>query len=230
MSSEKDCRNLDEYKDLFQNIRYAKDYNDYNLYNSLSDFLNLKKIIGYFIAKSEVRAVRNLLSKCEVSLIVDIPCGAGKLFPLYDNMTVIGIDSSEAMLSQVTKRNNIKVIKGDIRNIPLPDNYVDMAICHRFLHRIKPRLHEVILKEIFRVTKKYAILYYSVKGPFSRFIFNMERLFHIGTRGNVYYMTENDIIKELEKLEWDILTTRTVLPFGISTGFLVLLKKGISRK
>lgn len=95
-------------------------------------------------------------------LVVDVGCGSGYFTRilaqgLKGKGKVVGIDPDETLISEaekIAKKKgllNIQFMVGSIYEIPLPDNYADLVVCHIVLCNI-PRQFDAIL-EMKRVTK-----------------------------------------------------------------------------
>ncbi|OPG70567.1 SAM-dependent methyltransferase [Pseudomonas ogarae] len=109
-------------------------------------------------------------------LVLDLPCGAGRFWPLLaekPNRVIIGADNSEAMLktaleaqpSEVVKR--VRPLHTSAFDIALPDNAVDSIFCMRLLHHIgEPAYRLAILKEFERVSRDSVIVSLWVDGNF----------------------------------------------------------------
>ena len=229
MPKENNSNTYDAYSARFKDTDYAHTYHQSSCLRSISELTNIKKSLGLLVRKFEVNAVLSLLSLCKGNSVLDVPCGSGKLIQdlLDRKYSVIGIDSSKEMLTQIGNRNsgNLLLMEADIRKIPLEDNSVDIAICHRFLHRIPPEIHPAALKEIYRVSKGYAIFYFSINRTLTRTVVSLEKFFNIGDRGRIFYMSKNAIKEELSSRGWDFIKDRSVMPLGISAGYLIAVRK-----
>lgn len=216
------------YSELFKNENYAKNYHNLSSIKSISEALDPKKLAGWIVAKFEIRAIDRMLKFCRGNLIIDVPCGSGKLFPkfLEKKYDFIGIDASGDMLSNIQNSFliGLNIIQADIRNLPLRNDYFDVIVSNRFLHRIPPKDHEAALKEFHRISKNYLIVYFSVETFFSNVIYFLERVLNIGDRGEIFYISQESIKEELDLCGWSVLKTTTVLPL-ISTGYVVVAKK-----
>jgi SAM-dependent methyltransferase len=112
----------------------------------------------------------------EPGLVLDLPCGAGRFWPLLaekPNRVIIGADNSESMLKIATQAQPADVVKRvqplhtSAFDIALPDNAVDSIFCMRLLHHIGEAEHRrVILREFERVTRDSVILSLWVDGNF----------------------------------------------------------------
>jgi ubiquinone/menaquinone biosynthesis C-methylase UbiE len=219
-----------EYQRKYIDFIEAEKYNQSFKLKSSYDYFNIKKLIGFLVAKREQNCVFKLLFAVgPIQSVLDVPCGTGKLIKdLLNNVKteVIGIDASEAMLLKIeTRDNRLKLITADIDNIPLDNDFVDLTICHRFLHRMSPENVKLIMKEIYRVSKEYAIFYFAVKGPLTNFTQKIEKLLRIGDSKDIFYMTKKNIKDQVIACGWDSIKEKSVLPMGISTGYLILVKK-----
>lgn len=112
----------------------------------------------------------------EPGLVLDLPCGAGRFWPLLaekPNRVIIGADNSEAMLKIATLAQPPEVVKR-VRplltsgfDIDLPDNSVDSIFCMRLLHHIGEAEHRLaLLREFARVTRDSVIISLWVDGNF----------------------------------------------------------------
>jgi ubiquinone/menaquinone biosynthesis C-methylase UbiE len=121
-------------------------------------------------------ARRALTLAGEPGLVLDLPCGAGRFWPLLaekSNRVIIGADNSEAMLqtamgaqpADVVKR--VQPLQTSAFDIALPDNAVDSIFCIRLLHHIGEPAHRLaILREFERVSRDSVIVSLWVDGNF----------------------------------------------------------------
>jgi ubiquinone/menaquinone biosynthesis C-methylase UbiE len=109
-------------------------------------------------------------------LVLDLPCGAGRFWPMLaekPNRVIIGADSSESMIKTALQGQPADVVKRvqplhtSAFDIALPDNSVDSIFCMRLLHHIGEAEHRrVILREFERVTRDSVIVSLWVDGNF----------------------------------------------------------------
>ena len=109
-------------------------------------------------------------------LVLDLPCGAGRFWPLLaekPNRHIIGADYSAGMLdiacrsqpAQVVKR--VQPLQTSAFAIDLPDNAVDSIFCMRLLHHVgKSADRMALLREFHRVTRDSVIVSLWVDGNF----------------------------------------------------------------
>lgn len=112
----------------------------------------------------------------EPGLILDLPCGAGRFWPVLAekaNRAIIGADNSESMLKVAAKAQPADVVKRVKRlqtsafDIELPDNAVDCIFCMRLLHHIGDAEHRMtLLREFERVSRDSVIISLWVDGNF----------------------------------------------------------------
>lgn len=103
--------------------------------------------------------------------VLDVPFGTGRFVNLYlqKHMAVFGLDASADMLQ--IARTQLKedfskcdVRIGDAARLPYPSEYFDIVVCVRFLsHVLSYNKAKRTIKELARVTRKYAILQFRVR-------------------------------------------------------------------
>jgi ubiquinone/menaquinone biosynthesis C-methylase UbiE len=126
--------------------------------------------------RDEQLARKALALAGEPGLVLDLPCGAGRFWPVLAekaNRAIIGADSSESMLKVAAKAQPADVVKRIKRlqtsafDIGLPDNAVDCIFCMRLLHHIGDAEHRMtILREFERVSRDSVIVSLWVDGNF----------------------------------------------------------------
>lgn len=105
--------------------------------------------------------------------VLDVPFGTGRFVPylLEKEMEIYGLEISQDMIEEAAKILGDDLKKctiniGDATQMPYDDNYFDMVICFRFLQNIiSYDQAKIVLKEISRVTKKYAIIEMPIRKP-----------------------------------------------------------------
>ena len=109
-------------------------------------------------------------------LVLDLPSGAGRFWPLLaekPNRVIIGADNSADMLktacaaqpAHVVKR--VRPLQTSAFDIDLPDNAVDSIFCMRLLHHVGQSEHRLaLLREFQRVTRDSVIVSLWVDGNF----------------------------------------------------------------
>lgn len=112
----------------------------------------------------------------EPGLVLGLPCGAGRFWPLLaqkPSRVIIGADNSASMLKVATVAQPADVVKRvrplqtSAFDIDLPDNSVDSIFCMRLMHHIGDSQHRLaILREFHRVTRDSVIISLWVDGNF----------------------------------------------------------------
>ncbi|AXM96305.1 class I SAM-dependent methyltransferase [Pseudomonas plecoglossicida] len=126
--------------------------------------------------RDEQLARRALALAGEPGLVLDLPCGAGRFWPLLaekPNRVIIGADNSEAMIQTACASQppevvaRVRPLQTSAFAIDLPDNSVDSIFCMRLLHHIGDAAHrKTILSEFQRVSRDSVILSLWVDGNF----------------------------------------------------------------
>lgn len=126
--------------------------------------------------RDEQIARRALKLADEPNLVLDLPCGAGRFWPLLaerPNRVIMAADYSEAMLAtalagqpeEVVERVN--TFQTSAFDIQLGANAVDCIFCIRLLHHIEAAEHRLtMLREFHRVTRDTVILSLWVDGNY----------------------------------------------------------------
>ena len=126
--------------------------------------------------RDEQLARRALTLAGDPGLVLDLPCGAGRFWPLLaekDNRVIIGADNSADMLRTACAAQPAEVVR-KVRPlhtsafaIDLPDNAVDSIFCMRLLHHIGETEHRrALLGECRRVTRDSLIVSLWVDGNY----------------------------------------------------------------
>jgi len=126
--------------------------------------------------RDEQLARKALTLAGEPGLVLDLPCGAGRFWPLLaekPNRVIIGADNSESMIKTAMQAQPADVVKRvqplhtSAFDIALPDNAVDSIFCMRLFHHIGEAAHrKTILSEFQRVSRDSVILSLWVDGNF----------------------------------------------------------------
>ncbi|MBW5414271.1 class I SAM-dependent methyltransferase [Pseudomonas sp. MAG002Y] len=126
--------------------------------------------------RDEQLARRALRLAGQPNLVLDLPCGAGRFWPLLaekQNRVIIGADNSADMLAvacasqpkEIVQR--VRTLQTSAFAIDLPDNAVDSIFCMRLVHHIADSADRLeMFKEFNRVTRDTVILSLWVDGNF----------------------------------------------------------------
>ena len=112
----------------------------------------------------------------EPGLVLDLPCGAGRFWPLLaekPNRKIIGADYSAAMLDVACKSQpadiakRVQPLQTSAFAIDLPDGAVDSIFCMRLMHHVGQSADRMaLLREFHRVTRDSVIVSLWVDGNF----------------------------------------------------------------
>ncbi|WP_278388935.1 class I SAM-dependent methyltransferase [Pseudomonas oryzihabitans] len=110
------------------------------------------------------------------NLVLDLPSGAGRFWPLLAekrNRLIIGADYSEDMLATAREQQpadvvaRVKTLQTSAFAIDLSDNSVDCIFCMRLFHHVGESADRLaLLQEFHRVTRDSVILSLWVDGNF----------------------------------------------------------------
>lgn len=125
----------------------------------------------------DVQVARHALKLAdEPNLVLDLPCGAGRFWPMLaerSNRVILAADNSADMLATARTAHSaavvarIKTFQTSAFAIDLGANAVDCIFCIRLLHHIESAEHRLaILREFHRVSRDTVILSLWVDGNY----------------------------------------------------------------
>jgi ubiquinone/menaquinone biosynthesis C-methylase UbiE len=125
----------------------------------------------------DVQVARHALKLAdEPNLVLDLPCGAGRFWPMLaerSNRVILAADNSADMLATARSAQpaavlaRIKTFQTSAFAIDLGANAVDCIFCIRLLHHIESAEHRLaILREFHRVSRDTVILSLWVDGNY----------------------------------------------------------------
>lgn len=110
----------------------------------------------------------------EPSLVLDLPCGAGRFWPLLasqPNRAILAADNSADMITVAQAAQpadvvaRVKAFQTSAFDIDLGDNAVDCIFCMRLIHHMAQSKHRLtMLREFHRVTRDTLIISLWVDG------------------------------------------------------------------
>lgn len=106
------------------------------------------------LVELEQPVVREILDGLPRGVALDAACGTGRHSAYLASLghTVIGVDSSAAMLERAREKvPGGEFLEGDLHDLPLPDDHVDLVVCALALVHV-PDL-EPVLAELVRVLR-----------------------------------------------------------------------------
>ncbi|WP_426140268.1 class I SAM-dependent methyltransferase [Pseudomonas sp. DWP3-1-2] len=156
-------------------LEFSRKYNQQHAQKYLQKHQdNLSRRLSH--RRDEQLARKALKLAGDPGLVLDLPCGAGRFWPLLaekPNRVIIGADNSADMLSTACQSQPVEVVKRvqplqtSAFAIDLPDNAVDSIFCMRLLHHVGDAAHRVaLLQEFQRVTRDSVIISLWVDGNF----------------------------------------------------------------
>ncbi len=121
-------------------------------------------------------ARRALKDAGEPNLVLDLPCGAGRFWPLLaeaPNRVILAADNSADMLQTALAGQppevvgRVKAFQTSAFDIDLSDNAVDSIFCMRLIHHVADHEHRIaLLRECARVTRDTLIISLWVDGNY----------------------------------------------------------------
>ncbi len=163
----------------------------------------------------------------EPALVLDLPSGAGRFWPLLaerPNRQIIAADNSADMLAVARAAQPADIVarvhtfQTSAFAIDLPDNSVDSIFCMRLLHHISARPHRLaMLREFHRVTRDTVIVSAWVDGNFKawrrrRLEHERDQLGREGQNRNRFIIERSRIEAEFAAVGFQILGHHDFLP------------------
>lgn len=189
----------------------------------------------------DVQLARRALKRVgDPGLVLDLPCGAGRFWPLLAekaNRVIIGADNSENMLrvacasqpAEVVQR--VKPLQTSAFAIDLPDSSVDSIFCMRLVHHIGEAAdRSVLLREFHRVTRDSVILSLWVDGNYKawkrgRLEQRRQARGKVGSYQNRFVLPREQVEQEFRAAGFRIDTHYDFLP-GYAMWRVYVLRKG----
>ncbi|MCX5806895.1 MAG: glycosyltransferase [Proteobacteria bacterium] len=140
-------------------------------------------------SQNDYDILKDVITTFKPDRILDVGCGTGRLFPLFDSLNVkevVGQEVSAKALRIANKRytlKNIKTINTSLLDLDLPSKFFDLAVSNRVLQHV-PKV------EIDLYVKKLAEL--------SKYIY-INEMCESDAVEEFYYMFQHDYEKLFEK-------------------------------
>jgi ubiquinone/menaquinone biosynthesis C-methylase UbiE len=156
----------------YQDEKTAREYHDQFTRWSL------RHLSHGLVASAERRAVRRLLESIrhQVTDAIDVPCGTGKLVPVFRKLGLSAIEGDVSAPMMVFAREQVRraglsspFVRLDITALPFASACVDVVVCLRLLHRVPLDVKVAALREMFRVSRRFAIVSYGVASRWHNF-------------------------------------------------------------
>lgn len=215
-----------EGKSHYQNKDIAEKYD--SQFRSPLRISNLReKLVGW----GEQAAFQRLVSQVpQTGSILDIACGTGRYveFLLRQGYQVGGVDISPEMLTIAQKRvdrhsNLLFLQKEDAERLPFDDKHFDGVTCMRLYHRVPPPARLQMLREVKRVGRGWAILFFGMSTPWLCIRRAVRSRVFPGRPSNPYPLTLEKVCEELGSVGFTLKDHAWVLPF-IAEGMIVLVE------
>ena len=106
-------------------------------------------------AKVDYPIYKAYLERTRPKRLLDMGCGSGRLFPLYNELTipeVIGIDISPRAISKCPNYPNYSAQVMKVEDLDFPPNYFDAAISNAVLRHLPPG--SIINQAITRIAEQ----------------------------------------------------------------------------
>jgi len=146
---------LNEIKDLIKKVPANEDVSIFDVSKGYKAWAETYDSVPNLLIEIEEPTVKSVLTKFKPGVALDAACGTGRYSEFLNSLghKVTGIDLSPDMLFQARKTRSKKInfIQGDLTEIPMKDESIDLAICAlAFAHF--PKLDKV-LSELSRVVR-----------------------------------------------------------------------------
>lgn len=128
----------------------------------------------------DIQLARRALKQAgDPGVVLDLPCGAGRFWPLLaskSDRVILAADNSSDMISiaqagqpaDIVKR--VDTFQTSAFSIDLADGAVDCIFCMRLLHHISDNSHRIaLLREFYRVSRDTVIVSLWVDGNYKAF-------------------------------------------------------------
>ena len=120
-------------------------------------------------------AIRTLSTGRQKPLVLDAPCGTGRITEWLLGMgcEVIAADIAAPMIEVARARcarfgDRVRFVQADLESLTLPDRSVDVVTCVRLFHHLATEQRGRILKELGRVSRDAVIVNVALSSPYYR--------------------------------------------------------------
>jgi len=171
-------------------------------YRRQQDRLSLRTLRLNLLARAEVATIARALRQVSPEgLLLDIPAGTGKLWPLFEQIgvRVVAADASVAMLAQAECPPFVTTAVLDITAIPYADGAFDGAVSLRLLHRLPPRARRRALSELARVSSRWVIVSFAYSGGLHGFRYRIASRVRRSQAWAPHPVTRDELEVELQR-------------------------------
>lgn len=142
-------------QEKFWSSSFGKKYTDRNVYNPITLEKAYKKVYG--VTRSQINS--NILAGCKIDNVLEVGCNIGnqlRLLQAKKFKNLYGIEIQKDAVARAKKlTKDINIVQGSAFELPFKDNYFDLVFTSGVLIHIHPRDLKAVMKEIYRVSKKY---------------------------------------------------------------------------
>ncbi len=172
------------------------------------------------VADGERDAVRRMLARVPHARVLDLPCGTGKLAPVFAGLgsSVTACDISTDMLSLADREYATHGVTARLRPcdaeriVETLGERFDVAVCLRLLHRVPTPVKRAILAQL-RACADHAIVSVGIESTFHRGRRVVRRAMFGGDASALCFAAEQELVGLMEE-HFEIVDRRWVLPFA----------------
>ena len=203
----------------YRAIRHYQDETVASAYDAqYSDPVRLSNLKAKLFGWCEERAFLHMLRRVPPGgTVLDLPAGTGRYVRhlLARGYQVGGADVSEEMLQVARRRvghhpNLLFLEAADAACVPYPDGRFDGVTCIRLYHLVPPDVRQKMLREVKRVGRGWAILYFGMTNRWLE-LRRAVRSRVDDTVSDPYPVTMQDLRQELEAAGMHLEESRWVL-------------------
>lgn len=180
---------MDHQKEVWQS-NFGEEYTERNIFSP--EELNAFYVKEYGVSRIDMN--NEFLSGLNKDIrILEVGCNVGNQLRLLQQMGFTNLYGLELQPYAVQRAKDltkgINIIQGVADDLPFKDSYFDLVFTSGVLIHIPPELHEKVMTEMYRCTKKYlwGFEYFS------------DTLSEINYRGNTNLLWKSDFSQEFQK-------------------------------
>lgn len=180
---------MNHQKEVWQS-NFGEEYTERNIFSP--EDLNAFYVREYGISRFDMNT--EFLSGLDKDIrILEVGCNVGNQLRLLQQMGFNNLYGLELQPYAVQRAKDltkgINIIQGVADDIPFKDGYFDLVFTSGVLIHIPPELHEKVMTEMYRCTKKH------IWG----FEYFSDTLSEINYRGNINLLWKSDFSQEFQK-------------------------------
>jgi ubiquinone/menaquinone biosynthesis C-methylase UbiE len=181
--------------------------------------LRLSTLTFRAVAAGERKIVERYLRRIDSRKIIDIPCGTGKLAPVFARLgcEVICADISQEMLALAKESfarsacTKVHFVQCDAEQASVQISTTsDVLVSLRIMHRVPTTVRRKMLRE-FASLAEYAVISYGIETKYHRFRRLVRGLLFGGDSSSLCFASIDEVEAELAE-DFDILAQDWILP------------------